>query len=209
HPRGRHLGILQPRRLHPPRTRGEARVGPPRHRRVRARPPVPRGPGALRGQPVEHLPGHRRPRVPGQGKQVEARGHHPRTAHPRRHLGPVVEPAGLDQVSGFLDDRDNLDGLGRMVAVRTVIIAVTTVFVSFVMFGLAALSPFDPLASYLGTGYAELTEAERADVAAAIGADLPWWRQWLDWIAGVFTGDLGFARSYGRAGIDVLSERLA
>ena len=111
-------------------------------------------------------------------------------------------------MSGFLDDRDNLDGLGRMVAVRTVIIAVTTVFVSFVMFGLAALSPFDPLASYLGTGYAELTEAERADVAAAIGADLPWWRQWLDWIAGVFTGDLGFARSYGRSVIDVLSERL-
>lgn len=111
-------------------------------------------------------------------------------------------------MSGFLDDRDNLDGLGRMVAVRTAIIAVTTVFVSFVMFGLAALSPFDPLASYLGTGYAELTEAERADVAAAIGADLPWWRQWLDWIAGVFTGDLGFARSYGRSVIDVLSERL-
>ncbi|MDY0113139.1 MAG: ABC transporter permease [Corynebacterium sp.] len=95
-----------------------------------------------------------------------------------------------------------------MVAVRTAIIAVTTVFVSFVMFGLAALSPFDPLASYLGTGYAELTEAERADVAAAIGADLPWWRQWLDWIAGVFTGDLGFSRSYGRSVIDVLSERL-
>lgn len=111
-------------------------------------------------------------------------------------------------MSGFLDHRDNLDGLGRMVAVRTAIIAVTTVFVSFVMFGLAALSPFDPLASYLGTGYAELTEAERADVAAAIGADLPWWRQWLDWIAGVFTGDLGFSRSYGRSVIDVLSERL-
>lgn len=111
-------------------------------------------------------------------------------------------------MSGFLDHRDNLDGLGRMVAVRTAIIAVTTVFVSFVMFGLAALSPFDPLASYLGTGYAELTEAERADVAAAIGVDLPWWRQWLDWIAGVFTGDLGFSRSYGRSVIDVLSERL-
>ena len=111
-------------------------------------------------------------------------------------------------MSGFLDHRDNLDGLGRMVAVRTAIIAVTTVLVSFVMFGLAALSPFDPLASYLGTGYAELTEAERADVAAAIGADLPWWRQWLDWIAGVFTGDLGFSRSYGRSVIDVLSERL-
>ncbi len=111
-------------------------------------------------------------------------------------------------MSGFLDHRDNLDGLGRMVAVRTAIIAVTTVFVSFVMFGLAALSPFDPLASYLGTGYAELTEAERADVAAAIGADLPWRRQWLDWIAGVFTGDLGFSRSYGRSVIDVLSERL-
>lgn len=104
--------------------------------------------------------------------------------------------------------RDNLDGLGRMVAVRTAIIAATTVLVSFVIFGLAALSPFDPLASYLGTTYAELTESERADVAAAIGADLPWWRQWFDWAAGVITGDLGYSRTFGRPVADVLAERL-
>lgn len=104
--------------------------------------------------------------------------------------------------------RDNLDGLGRMVAVRTAIIAATTVLVSFAMFGLAALSPFDPLASYLGTTYAELTESERADVAAAIGADLPWWRQWFDWAAGVITGDLGYSRTFGRPVADVLAERL-
>ncbi|MFD5868579.1 ABC transporter permease [Corynebacterium sp. NPDC060344] len=95
-----------------------------------------------------------------------------------------------------------------MIAGRTAIIAATTVFVSFVMFGLAALSPFDPLASYLGTTYAELSAAERADVAAAIGADVSWWRQWLDWFADVLTGDLGFSRSYGRPVADVLSERL-
>lgn len=104
--------------------------------------------------------------------------------------------------------RDNLDGLGRMVAMRTAIIAATTVLVSFAMFGLAALSPFDPLASYLGTTYAELTESERADVAAAIGADLPWWRQWFDWAAGVITGDLGYSRTFGRPVADVLAERL-
>ncbi len=104
--------------------------------------------------------------------------------------------------------RDNLDGLGRMVAMRTAIIAATTVLVSFVIFGLAALSPFDPLASYLGTTYAELTESERADVAAAIGADLPWWRQWFDWAAGVITGDLGYSRTFGRPVADVLAERL-
>ena len=104
--------------------------------------------------------------------------------------------------------RDNLDGLGRMVAMRTAIIAATTVLVSFAMFGLAALSPFDPLSSYLGTTYAELTESERADVAAAIGADLPWWRQWFDWAAGVITGDLGYSRTFGRPVADVLAERL-
>ena len=104
--------------------------------------------------------------------------------------------------------RDNLDGLGRMVAMRTAIIAATTVLVSFAMFGLAALSPFDPLASYLGTTYAELTESERAGVAAAIGADLPWWRQWFDWAAGVITGDLGYSRTFGRPVADVLAERL-
>ncbi|WJZ01127.1 Dipeptide transport system permease protein DppB [Corynebacterium hansenii] len=114
----------------------------------------------------------------------------------------------MSVAGGFTEHRDNLGGLGRMVAARAAIIAATTVLVSFIMFGLAALSPFDPLASYLGTGYAELSPAERADVAAAIGADQSWWRQWLDWFTGVFTGDLGFSRSYGRPVADVLSERL-
>lgn len=113
----------------------------------------------------------------------------------------------MAEVSGR-PGRGNLDGLGRMIAVRSAIIAITTVLVSFVMFGLAALSPFDPLASYLGTGYAELSQAQRAQVAAAIGADLPWWRHWLDWVAGVADGDLGFSRAFGRPVADVLSERL-
>ncbi|WP_295624882.1 ABC transporter permease [uncultured Corynebacterium sp.] len=95
-----------------------------------------------------------------------------------------------------------------MIAVRSAVIVAMTVAVSFVMFALAAASPFDPLASYLGTGYARLSEAERADVAAAIGADVPWWRHWLDWMAGLVTGDPGYSRSFGLPVADVLAERL-
>lgn len=108
----------------------------------------------------------------------------------------------------FRANRDNLDGLGRMIGMRLAIIAATTLFVSFVMFGLAALSPFDPLSHYMESALAQMTQAQRDDMATALGADLPWWRQWLDWMGGVLTGDLGYSRAFGRPVGSVLAERL-
>lgn len=108
----------------------------------------------------------------------------------------------------FRRNRDNLDGLGRMIGVRLGIIAATTLFVSFVMFGLAALSPFDPLSHYMDSALAEMTQAQRDALATALGADVPWWRQWLDWMGGLLTGDLGYSRAFGRPVASVLAERL-
>lgn len=104
--------------------------------------------------------------------------------------------------------RDNLDGLARMIGWRLLAIAALTLFVSFVMFGLAALSPFDPLAHYVGTDFGSMTEAERAEIAKALGTDRAWYAQWVDWLAGVLSGDLGYSRVYTRPVSQVLAERL-
>ncbi|MEK2464619.1 ABC transporter permease, partial [Lactobacillus acidophilus] len=81
-----------------------------------------------------------------------------------------------------------------MVGTRLLLIAGTTVVVSFIMFGLAALSPFDPLAHHLGADYGNYTAEERARIAASLGLDAPWYQQWASWWGHVFTGDLGWSR---------------
>lgn len=95
-----------------------------------------------------------------------------------------------------------------MVGWRMFTIAVTTVVVTFIMFGLAALSPFDPLAHYLGSSYGDYTEAEREKIAAALGVDVPWYHQWLRWWTDVLTGDLGWSRVYNKPVSAVIVERL-
>ncbi|WP_075142945.1 ABC transporter permease [Corynebacterium pseudotuberculosis] len=95
-----------------------------------------------------------------------------------------------------------------MVGLRLLIIAFTTVVVTFIMFALAALSPFDPLAHYLGAEYGDYTDDERARIAVSLGVDKPWWQQWLQWWADVLRGDLGWSRVYNKSVVDVISERL-
>ncbi|MBY0794225.1 ABC transporter permease [Corynebacterium sp. L24] len=95
-----------------------------------------------------------------------------------------------------------------MVGTRLLLIAVTTVIVSFIMFGLAALSPFDPLAHHLGANYGNYTPEERARIAASMGLDTPWYQQWASWWCHVFTGDLGWSRVYRKPVVEVIGERL-
>lgn len=95
-----------------------------------------------------------------------------------------------------------------MVGTRLLLIAVTTVVVSFIMFGLAALSPFDPLAHHLGANYGNYTAEERARIASSLGLDAPWYQQWVSWWGHVFTGDLGWSRVYSKPVVEVIGERL-
>lgn len=108
----------------------------------------------------------------------------------------------------MLKHRDNVGNLPRMVAMRLGLTAMTTVGVSFAVFALAAVSPFDPLAHYLGADYGRYTDAERAELASALGMDKPWWAQWLAWWQKLVTGDLGWSRIYNKPVADVIAERL-
>ncbi|RKN51193.1 ABC transporter permease [Micromonospora endolithica] len=60
--------------------------------------------------------------------------------------------------------------------------------VSVVLFLLLRLLPGDPTTEILGQ---EASAADRAALRADLGLDTPLWRQFLDWIGGVLTGDLG------------------
>lgn len=76
------------------------------------------------------------------------------------------------------------------------------------VFALAAFSPFDPLAGYLGTNYTTTGAAQRAEMAAALGLDVPWWHAWWQWATGLTHGDLGFSRIYSQPVAQVLADRL-
>lgn len=67
------------------------------------------------------------------------------------------------------------------------------------------LIPGDPVRAALGpTALPALIEARRA----ALGLDRPLWQQYLDYLAGLFTGDLGTSMSSGLPVSQVLGDRL-
>lgn len=72
-------------------------------------------------------------------------------------------------------------------------------------FGMIHLIPGDPVRGALGpTASHELVEARRA----ALGLDQPLWQQYLDYLRGLFTGDLGVSMNSGLPVSDILGDRL-
>jgi peptide/nickel transport system permease protein len=98
--------------------------------------------------------------------------------------------------------------IGRMALRRLAMAVPVLVLVSVVVFGLAAASPFDPLAGYLGDRYLTAGAAEQEQLRETLGLDDPWHLQYVRWAGGLVTGDLGTSRVYGQPVIDVLMERL-
>ncbi|WP_040794904.1 ABC transporter permease [Nocardia higoensis] len=91
---------------------------------------------------------------------------------------------------------------------RRALFAVPLVMVtSIVLFALAARSPFDPLAGYLGDRYLTMSTADRQRLAAELGVEQPWWRQWASWAGRAVTGDLGYSRAYAQPVTTVVAER--
>lgn len=82
--------------------------------------------------------------------------------------------------------------------------------VSIVAFVLVGLSPIDPVQANVGqAAYTSMSEAKRAQLASYWGADVPIWERYVNWIAGVFTGDFGTSLRYNQPVLTVLAERSA
>lgn len=98
-------------------------------------------------------------------------------------------------------------GIARMSIRRALFAIPLTAAVSLALFALAAGSPFDPLAGYLGDRYLTMSTADKQRVATELGLDASWWQQWANWIGHAVTGDLGSSRSYAQPVTTVLAER--
>ncbi|MCT1884819.1 ABC transporter permease [Dietzia cinnamea] len=100
--------------------------------------------------------------------------------------------------------RDLLTLTARRAAIAPLIMGMVTA----AAFALAAVSPLDPLAAYLGDSY-QFAGAETRDAAAkALGADASWWQAWWHWLVGTASGDAGFSHTYRQPVVTVLAERL-
>lgn len=96
----------------------------------------------------------------------------------------------------------------RLVLRRSLWGIALVVAVSAGVFALAAVSPFDPLVSYLGARYQATTPAQLESLRAALGLDGGWWSGWTGWWADLARGDAGFSRSHAQPVAEVVAERL-
>jgi peptide/nickel transport system permease protein len=79
---------------------------------------------------------------------------------------------------------------------RRLLLSVVTIFgVTIVIFVAMRVLPGDPLAMIYGEGQGiyVLSDEEVAAARASLGLDQPLYRQYLDWMADVFRGDLGYS----------------
>lgn len=72
----------------------------------------------------------------------------------------------------------------RLLALRTAIAIPLTAGISAAMFFVASLSPFDPLAAYLGGNYQFATASQRDAMRVAYQTDQPWYQAWWQWVGG-------------------------
>ena len=113
---------------------------------------------------------------------------------------PDPAPSTPDRRRGWGDNpwlRFVVRRLGRLLVSVWVLVTLA--------FAMIHLVPGDPVRAALGpSAPAELVEARRA----ALGLDAPLWRQYLDYLGGLLTGDLGASILNGRPVADLLSQSL-
>ncbi|MBD0021974.1 ABC transporter permease subunit [Gordonia pseudamarae] len=95
----------------------------------------------------------------------------------------------------------------RLLLRRTLIGIPSLVLISLAIFGLTAVSPFDPTAAYLNSPEFA-TQAQRDAVTAAYALDQNWFSAWWHWWGGILTGDLGWSSTRSQEVTTVVAERL-
>jgi ABC-type dipeptide/oligopeptide/nickel transport system permease component/ABC-type transport system substrate-binding protein len=93
----------------------------------------------------------------------------------------------------------------RWVAGRLASLALTLLVASLAIFVLVQVLPGDPAAYMMGLN---ASPDAVAALRAQYGLDVPAWRQYLEWIAGLVRGDLGLSYTYRVPVADLVVERL-
>ena len=93
---------------------------------------------------------------------------------------------------------------------RAARLALLLVATSMATFALVAVSPIDPVKANLGqAAYAQMSEAQRAQLAEYWGATTPLPARYAHWAASALRGDFGQSLRFGRPVVEVVGERFA
>ncbi|WP_442816269.1 ATP-binding cassette domain-containing protein [Streptomyces sp. NBC_01233] len=98
--------------------------------------------------------------------------------------------------------------MARMAGRRTLLAAPVLLAVTFGVFAVAALSPFDPVKAYAGTAGLTASQAELDRLRANLGVDRALVPRWWDWLTSAVTGDLGTSSVMRQPVADVIGERV-
>lgn len=113
----------------------------------------------------------------------------------------VVRPRSVGAVR-----RRHLATVARWLLSTVAIVIPVFVFSTLITFLLGAASGLDPAAGMAGDA---ATPEVIARINAEFGLDLPVWQQYLNWMAGIFTGDLGISW-FNRVPVsELIGQRLA
>lgn len=104
--------------------------------------------------------------------------------------------------------RERRSDLLALTVRRAAIAPLIVVAVTAAAFALAAVSPLDPLAAYLGDNVQFAGPETRDAAAKALGVDASWWQAWWHWIISAAGGDAGLSHTYRQPVGTVLAERL-
>lgn len=95
-------------------------------------------------------------------------------------------------------------------AARAARFALLLVATSMATFALVAASPVDPVKANLGqAAYAQMSEAQRAQLAEYWGATKPLSERYARWASSALRGDFGQSLRFGRPVVEVVGERFA
>src|SRR5207237_5554880 len=96
--------------------------------------------------------------------------------------------------------------MGRYVIRRLLVAIPTLVVISFVIYGILALAPIDPLSQF-GADPRVPPEA-REHIRHGLGLDQPWYIRYVLWMKGMFAGGFGSWLMGHAAVIESIAERL-
>ncbi|WP_411103258.1 ABC transporter permease [Streptomyces sp. cmx-4-9] len=98
--------------------------------------------------------------------------------------------------------------MARMAGRRTLSAGPVLLAVTFGVFAVAALSPFDPVKAYAGTAGLTASQERLDELRAGLGADRPVVARWWDWLTSALTGDLGTSSVMRQPVADVITGRV-
>ena len=88
---------------------------------------------------------------------------------------------------------------------RFILLIITVILVSIITFGVFQILPGDPVRTMLGT---EADAAQIENLRSELGLDRPLYEQYLDWMKGLLTGDLGNSIRFSMPVEELLLARL-